>query len=252
MKESQMGVTFTKTYAMNYYDFDKNYRLKPVSLMNTLQDISTLHFETATAHVADALLDGVWVIVEWQVEMEILPCTVEPVILTTEPTYFRKFIAYRNYLIKSPTGELLGTAISKWAYINKTTRRQSNIPKLLNEVFQVEEHAEKPDKIQMASLELERSEIYHTKSVYSDIDINNHVNNVAYIRWVIDALGEAFHNKHPFKGLKVSYKKEVLIGEKMAIHSQIKETDKITVSNHQLYNEADELCVHLSFEWHNH
>ena len=251
MKESQMGVTFTKAYPMNYYDFDKNYRLKTVSLMNTLQDISTLHFETATAHLAKELLDGVWVIVEWQVDMHKIPEQIEPLILTTEPSYFRKFIAYRNYFIKSPSGVLLGTGISKWAYINKTTRRQSNIPKLLNELFKVEEHAEKPDKILMDALQVEQSEIYHTKSVYSDIDINNHVNNVAYIRWVMDALGEDFHNRHSFKGLKVSYKKEVLIGEAMTLYSEIKETDKITVSNHQLYNASEELCVQLSFEWHN-
>lgn len=244
-----MGVTFTKAYAMNYFDFDKNYRLKPISLMNTLQDISTLHFETATAHITDTLSEGVWVIVEWQVDMNRMPHEIEPLILTTEPTYFRKFIAYRTYLIKTPSGELLGTAISKWAYINKTTRRQANIPKLLNEIFHVEEHSEKPDKIQMELFDIEGTERYDTKSVYSDIDINNHVNNVAYIRWVMDALGEAFHNKQRFKGLKVSYKKEVLIDEKMRVFSQIKETDVITVSNHQLYNDSGELCVHLAFEW---
>lgn len=246
-----MGVTFTKPYAMNYYDFDKNYRLKPVSLMNTLQDISTVHFETATAHVSSDILEGVWVIVEWQVVMNQLPVEIEPLILTTEPSYFRKFIAYRNYLIKSPSGEVLGTAISKWAYINKTTRRQVNIPKLLNTLFQVEETVDKPEKIQMDTLESAHTQIYHTKSVYSDIDINNHVNNVAYIRWVMDALGESFHAKHAFKGLKVIYKKEVLIGETMTIHSQIKETEKITVSSHQLYNNQEELCVQLSFEWQN-
>ncbi len=64
-----MGQVYVKKYALNYFDFDKNYKLKPTTLMNFLQDISTLHFGVRTQHLSDAELPGLWVIVEWQVDL---------------------------------------------------------------------------------------------------------------------------------------------------------------------------------------
>lgn len=234
---------YEKKYALNYFDFDKNYKLKPMTMMNFLQDISTIHFETRTAHISKDILNGLWVIVEWQIYLDEMPDQVMSLTIKTEPTYFRKFIAFRNYRIEDETGRCIGSGYSKWAYINPETRKQSNLPKILNEIFMVEENADKPDKLIFEEIEAHLFEDIQITSVYSDLDINNHVNNVTYIRWAIDSLGSEFLDQRKLCALKVSFKREVFEGEIVKVSTAKKETASGAVSSHFIINKDGELCV---------
>ena len=244
-----MGQVYVKKYALNYFDFDKNYKLKPTTLMNFLQDISTLHFGVRTQHLSDAELPGLWVIVEWQVDLLELPATVMDLTVKTEPNYFRKFIAYRRYEIIDDKGKQLGTAISKWAYIDPTTRKQINIPKLLNAVFEVEENCEKPGKVDFEDMEGATLNEMTRMSVYSDIDVNHHVNNVTYIKWAIDALGSEFLDHYQLKTLKVAFKRELFEGEAVTVSTEIKETALGAVSKHQILSSDLTVCVVVQIDW---
>lgn len=244
-----MGQIFEKKYELHTYDFDRNGRLKPISLMNYLQDISTVHFETATAHLPEDVLGGVWVIVDWQVEIEQTPVHPMTIVVRTEPTYFRKFIAYRRYVAIDAMGNRVATAISKWAYIDPEQRKQCNIPIILNTIFGVELHAEKPPKMEMRLLtdvSIQRTE---RRSAYADIDVNQHVNNVSYLKWTLESIETAFLNAHTLKSLNLTYKKEVLEDERVKIETKIKETDGETVSRHDIYSDDMTLCVQVELIW---
>ena len=245
-----MGQVYEKKYALNYFDFDKNYKLKPTTLMNFLQDISTLHFGVRTAHLSEAELPGLWVIVEWQVDLFEMPDTVMDLTVKTEPNYFRKFIAYRRYEIEDNKGKQLGEAISKWAYIDPLSRKQINIPKLLNHVFEVDENCKKPGKVEFEDMEGATLDEMTRTSVYSDIDVNHHVNNVTYIKWAIDALGSELLDRYQLKTLKVSFKREVFEGEAVTVRTEVKETAQCAVSKHEILSSDQTVCVVIQIEWH--
>ncbi len=246
-----VGQIFEKKYALNYFDFNKNYKLKPTTLMNFLQDISTLHLSKSTAHLTETELPGLWVIVEWQVDLMEMPKTVMDLTVKTEPNFFRKFIAYRRYEIEDDQGKPLGQAISKWAYLDPSTKKQINIPKVLNDVFEVVENCEKPPKIEFDNMEDIIAYDITRKSVYSDIDVNHHVNNVTYIKWAIDALGSKHLDHYEFKSMIVSFKREVFEGESIVVRTKVKETALSAVSKHQILSADGTVCVIVQIEWHN-
>lgn len=244
-----MGVLFNRRYQLNYFDFDKNYKLKPTTMMNFLQDISTIHFETMTKELSTDVLPGLWVIVEWKITFDEMPKLAGDVIVKTEPTYFRKFIAYRRYEIVDESGKQIGSGISKWAYIDPEHRKQVNIPKVLNEVFGVDEHTNKPEKLTFQSLEQTSMEKTQRIAVYTDIDVNKHVNNVTYIRWALDALGSDFLDQFQLIDLKVAFKKEVFEKQSVFIETIKKETATGAVSQHHILNEENQSCVQVEFVW---
>lgn len=247
-----MGVNYVQKYSLNTYDFDKNGKVRLTSLVNCLQDISTRHFESA---VRDRYSDplGLWVIVEWKLEIIKMPQTVTTIKVTTEPTYFRKFIAYRRYKIEDENGECIGTGVSKWAYLDITSRRQANIPDAFNEIFEVEEGAYKPERMTIATAQSERSHTSKIMSYDSDLDVNQHVNNVVYIRWALDALQMsplAFDENWQTKTLKVNFKKEVFAHTEIEIESFVDEMGiNKKRSIHHLRNHHGELSVDMEIEW---
>ena len=96
---------------------------------------------------------------------------------------------------------------------------------------------------------------YEVVSVYSDLDVNCHVNNVTYIRWAIDALGSDFMDQAKLTELKVNFKREVFEGEKVIVETYKKEiapagdkpTEAITI--HEIKSSSGETCVRLQLTW---
>ena len=86
-------------------------------------------------------------------------------------------------------------------------------------------------------------------SVYSDIDVNHHVNNVTYIKWAIDALGSELLDHYQLKTLKVSFRREVFEGEAVVVSTEIKKTAQSAVSKHQILSSDQTVCVVVQIEW---
>lgn len=245
-----LGLKYEREYQLNYFDFDKNYQIKPTTLMNFLQDISTRHFEEATKDVPNEDLPGLWVIVEWDIKKRDVSLKAGMIKVVTEPIYFRKFIAYRRYEVYNQENELVLTGFSKWAYIDPVHRKQVNIPKFLNTLFSVEADAEKPEKLSFNDLStIEESVERYLQAVYTDLDVNKHVNNITYIRWAIDSLGSAYMDAHRFSELKVAFKKEVFENQQIKVVTKIKETANETVSEHLICDLDDQLFVQVAFSF---
>ncbi|GAU77635.1 acyl-[acyl-carrier-protein] thioesterase [Fusibacter sp. 3D3] len=233
---------YEKVYALHNFDFNAHKHVKTVTLLNFLQDISTCHYNAVVGGNAE---NAVWVIVEWDVHFRAPITKVQTLTVKTKPTYFRKFIAYRAYEIVDESGVVVVTAVSKWAYINYETRKQMVIPKTLYEVFDVPENADKPLKLEHMDFKIELIEPMSFRSCFSDIDINQHVNNVSYLRWGIDSLPYEFIAKSSPKRLQVYYKKEIFINDVVRVLTDLMEKE----TRQMIQNSNSEECVKIRMLW---
>lgn len=212
-----MGHQYVKNYVINTIDFDENRHLRAITIINFLQDISTCHYNWALAQNQVEDDDGLWVIVEWDVEIVRYPSRTQTLSVMTEPVYFRKFIGHRRYEIKNDQGELLVRGMSKWAYMSASKRAQANIPKEIYSLFGVDEKAEKPPKLVKVKIPDVKASIDRHRVAYSDIDVNGHVNNGAYVHWLMDAIPSEFEKARYPKRLQVHYRNEMFINEEAVI-----------------------------------
>ncbi len=215
-----MGTKYSKTYTMYTYDFDVKNNVRLVTLMNFLQDISTQHYNAVVKETGVGQ-GCAWVILEWKVDFFDLNLLEGDLVVTTEPTYFRRFIAYRAYEIHDLEGNLILKAISKWAFVDANEHKQVLLPHVFYDLFEVDEKAERPERLYRFNVnetETPRTCYRHTAR-YSDIDVNDHVNNVAYIRWMMDAVEKEYQENFEPASLWVSYKNEVTYNEEVTINS---------------------------------
>ncbi|MBS7526423.1 hypothetical protein KHM83_07015 [Fusibacter paucivorans] len=207
-----MGKEYVKKYEINTVDFDENHRLRAITIINFLQDISTRHYWHALTESGVDDADGFWVIVEWDVKVHFYPERAQFVTVTTEPIYFRKFIAYRRYTIVDELGRCMATAMSKWAYMSLSIRKQANIPPEIYDVFGVAKDAVKPQKLQKTQQPDVEPIICHHQVGYNDIDVNGHVNNGAYFHWLMNAIPERLKAARQPNGIQIHYRQEVFKG----------------------------------------
>jgi acyl-ACP thioesterase len=142
----------------------------------------------------------------------------EEIILETWPKGVEKLFATRDFKFYSGKGDCIGKATTAWLLMDANTGRPVmlnsgmfnlpayNIPPAIDEL---------PGKIsEPATVESSSKR----KAAYSDIDVNQHVNNAKYIEYIFDALpGNEFMDLRNCR-VQINYLKEVKMGETISLH----------------------------------
>ncbi|MED6183930.1 hypothetical protein PIB30_042477 [Stylosanthes scabra] len=120
----------------------------------------------------------------------------------------------RDWIIRDAnTGEILTRASSVWVMMNKVTRRLSKIPEEVRQEIEsyfvdsppvVEEDNRKLSKLDDTAGHIRRG----LSPRWSDLDVNQHVNNVKYIGWLLESAPQAILESHELRVMTLEYRRE--------------------------------------------
>lgn len=202
--------------------------LKDVEKGNVISDRGILEiFENVATHHSDSIEDGVnkieskgkaWVIMDWKIQVISRPKYGESFKVNTwsreNNIQERKIATYRDFEIYDEKNNLCVIGTSKWVIMNTQTGRITNIDKELQERYQPE------TKSVFGTWDIEKVQHYaeSTSSVLytvsrSDVDFNSHMHNIYYINLAYMALPEDVYELRPFNNIRISYKREIKLGD---------------------------------------
>lgn len=113
----------------------------------------------------------------------------------------------RNYFIYKDNKQI-GHCASLWTLIDIKNRRITS-PKrigMIPPVFTHDMHLATPENI---AIHDELRYITERKVLYSDVDVNNHMNNRKYIEWALDIIDYNIYENYYISDLTIQYQKEV-------------------------------------------
>jgi acyl-ACP thioesterase len=148
---------------------------------------------------------------QWNDELRIDTWSKEPDILT----------AYRDFEGYNAKGRRLFSATSSWHILSEGAHRPQRVDALKQSFpIPVNKHAiaEKPGKI--PAPEITAPEVALQKVLWSDIDINMHVNNSRYVQWVMDSFPSDFLLTHQVAEMEVNFLQQAVVGDRYYIHTQ--------------------------------
>ncbi|MBQ2896152.1 MAG: hypothetical protein IJE26_05540 [Oscillospiraceae bacterium] len=190
----------------------------------------TYHLQEAAAAHAEALdvgiprlrkLGALWVVTRMGLEISRQPEQGETVYVETWPGKTRHVLFPRYYAITAENGETLARGAGVWMLIHPESRKMlfpEEIGLVLPDMSRGDEPA-LPDRRVRFPAELGGSG--HHEVVESELDVNGHVNNVHYLRWAESLLPEGFAESHRLWSVWVEYRKEILLGQSVALHHAI-------------------------------
>ncbi len=189
------------------------------SICNYLQEAASLNAEELGFSKSnfDAQGENVsWVLTRMAVRMTRYPSWEEPVTVVTFPRGGRKIVAWRDFEIKSSTGEVIGLATSEWMLIDLATRKIVSIPdSVLNACEFGSESVLGPEPF-TARLKFPHDvsvdKVGPYKAQYCHIDLNCHVNNVHYVEWLLEPLKAA----RPLS-IELVFRSETLAGDEVFV-----------------------------------
>jgi medium-chain acyl-[acyl-carrier-protein] hydrolase len=124
-----------------------------------------------------------------------------------------KLFAFREFLITDLQGKSLARAMSSWVLLNTVSKKIHRPEQVLpTALFDPQLKPDwQPDRIRISGKLLFEEEV---KVRFSDLDLNNHVNNTTYIRWVEDLFKD---HQIDSSQLLINYSAECVLGDQVKL-----------------------------------
>lgn len=197
---------------IRYSELDCEGKLSMASLLNYFQDATTFHSEDLGVGVEYMKkIHQVWVLSSWQIVVNRYPVLGERVIVGTSPYDFKSFLGSRNFVMKSPEGEVLAIANTLWSLLDLNTGKPVAPNQVMLEKYVLDEKLPMdyaPRKIVIPE-NCESKEVIVVKKHH--LDTNHHVNNGQYVDMAMEFLPEDF----TIGQMRAEYKKQAFLDDEL-------------------------------------
>lgn len=184
-----LSMLLTKNYTVGPDSCDCYGLCRPSSLLRFFQDIATEH-ATMLQIEREKLLDHLGVIwllsrVYYSLDKPLEYC--ENFTLSTWPNGFSGPFFLRDFQILNSEGKQIGFGASNWLLYDTAANKIAR-PSLLDAHHEYKDPPLKPKLLQKIPKPAVTFPLSSRTAVYSDTDLNKHVNNTKYLDYACDAL----------------------------------------------------------------
>ncbi|PIN03705.1 Oleoyl-[acyl-carrier-protein] hydrolase [Handroanthus impetiginosus] len=220
------GLSYKEKFIVRCYEVGINKTATVETIANLLQEVGCNHaqsvgFSTDGFATTTTMrqLHLIWVTARMHIEIYKYPAWSDVVEIETWCQSEGRIGTRRDWIIKDyANDEVIGRATSKWVMMNQDTRRLQKVtddvrdeylvfcPKTLRLAFPEENNAslkkiaklDDPAKYSKVGLVPRRA----------DFDMNQHVNNVTYIGWVLESMPQEIIDSHELQTITLDYRRE--------------------------------------------
>ena len=156
-----------------------------------------------------------WVISRIATKVNRIPAYDEEIEIVTFPEPPKWFFLPRFTSVLDMKGNVLLECETIWAVIDFKTRKPV-LPNAINLDIEYKDECEKTLGVDSKIIPLETTNSLDRKILFTDCDINQHMNNTVYVEWATDLLGGDY------------LKSKKLVDWRMAYHTEAKEGETLT------------------------
>uniref|UniRef100_I3RZ89 Acyl-[acyl-carrier-protein] hydrolase n=1 Tax=Medicago truncatula TaxID=3880 RepID=I3RZ89_MEDTR len=223
---SEDGLSYKEKFIVRSYEVGINKTATVETVANLLQEVGCNH-----AQIVGFSTDGfattttmrkyhlIWVTARMHIEVYKYPAWSDVVEIETWCQAEGRAGTRRDFIIKDyATNEVIGRATSKWVMMNEDTRRLQKVSDDVRDEFLVycprelrlaipEENSNCLKKIPKLGDPAHNSRL-GLMPRRSDLDMNQHVNNVAYIGWVPESMPQEIIDSYELQSITLDYRRE--------------------------------------------
>lgn len=201
-----MSIIYKTEAEVNGFDIDFRHNIHIYRLLQIIQEAAGQHAKVLQRGWDDLHQDGLfWALSKIHVVIHKYPIWNEKMVITTWPKAHETLVFLRDYEVFSESGELLVSASSEWMIVDYRVNRIMRMDQMSMHIdFPEEKNALQNRVPKLKRVNFPENPIFYKVNI-SDLDMNDHVNNVNYAKWVIDHFEYNFYKKKLLKEIVVNY-----------------------------------------------
>ncbi len=217
IKENDFMPTYSAEWPVTTDGCDRKARITIPYLCSLLQETAVMHAENLGWGYTLLKEEGLqWVLSRQWLRMDRIPRWHESLRVETWPSGKSALTWNRDYRIFDENGGAIGAATSLWFVMDRESRRPKPAPFGNDmDLSGVEKVRENDLKALNQADGLERKS--SVKAGYHDIDLHSHVNNVRYLKWMVDAVDPGFLDDKTLAELEINFLAEGFLGDELDV-----------------------------------
>ncbi len=209
---------YKEKFKIGLKDVWKGEEVSNIAILEYLENIAAYHSDSVGYGVNTTKQTNLnWLLLDWKVKVLKRPKYGQELEIYTWSRKIEKFYAYRDFEIYDEQMNLCAIATSKWLLVNSKTGKISRVDSEMAEKYQSE-----IDKMVFENEEITKMNIpenFENEIIYQvqrrDIDVIGHMHNLYYLDIAYEALPKDIYEERPFDNVRIMYKKETKLGEKV-------------------------------------
>lgn len=209
---------FEEDYKLQIRDTSINSQITNKALLGIMEDIAGLH----SAKVGFGLYDIpktnlTWILLDWKLQVMSRPKYGDKVHVKTWSRYIYKCYAYRDFEVYDSRMNLVAIATSKWVLIDVNKNKITRVEDYVKDSYKSESEKTVFNIVELDKLkEPKKFDSFITYTVCRrDIDVYKHMHNLYYLDLAYEALPEDVYDSEELNNIRITYKKEIKLGNKV-------------------------------------
>jgi len=224
---------YTQEFKTTLEDIDKNAYITNKAILRFFENTATYHSDSIGGGIKAVEETGLtWIVLDWRIKVIKRPKYGEKLMVRTWSRGIQKFFAFRDYELINDKNEILAIGTSKWVLMDINKNRMV----LLNDEHM--KRYESEDRTVFSEDELSKIEVpqeFSNEISYTvmrrDIDFNKHMHNLYHFDLAYEVLPDELYDNSTFDNFRITYKKEIKLGETVTCKYSSLENKNIVVIN---------------------
>jgi len=210
--------TWKEGFFIRSYDVDLHGKAFLPVLLSFMQEAASNHVDSLQvgfSHLEE--MNRFWVLSRIRIDIERYPTWGERVRLLTCHAGQDRLFGLREFRVTDDQKEVVVSAISAWLMLDRSTRRPikpSELYSKLNIPLGYSHNSRPLEKL--PEVEGMDGEAQHQVQ-YTDLDVNDHVNNARYVEWVLNTYARQHIQDHEVSRCEMNFLAECGHGEDIVI-----------------------------------
>lgn len=229
---------FEKKCYVKVKDIGSNNQLTNSGFLDLLENVACMHSEIAGFGINQ--MDNThlsWILLQWKVQIRKRVSYNTLVTIKTWAKKANKCLTYRDFEMYDENDELIGIASTKWSLVDTQTGKIAKITPEIIGCYSPEDDKNVFEEVDIPRLR-EPEGIETLKPCYSftvsrrDIDMNQHLHNIYYLDYAIEALPEEVYQNENYNKFQIMYKNGTKLGETVnCFYLQEENTHTVVMKN---------------------
>ena len=226
-------------YRIRSYEVDCRNRLSILSIFNFMQEAASKHAAALGVSIQQLLAENhTWLLSRLKIKIAACPGWNDRIQISTWPSGTQQLFALRDFELKGEDNQPIAAAISAWLVIDLQRRLPVRIAPFVERLKPIEGGhilSARLDKLPALN-----NPTHERRFVvrYSDLDINQHVNNVNFVEWLVEGVPAATLNSAVPSELEINFLAEAFYEDQILAACSAQDPDNTTF-HHSLTRQQD-------------
>jgi len=230
------------------FDVDPKGRLKPHKLFSFMINSAWNHASALGLGYQELSEHNLmWVISKFQLNIIRMPEWRDKISIETWGKSIERFYALRDFSVFSEEGRKLAYASGGWLILEKDSYRPQKLDQLMANFPWQKEKSELETNLKKVAESTKSEDRIHFHVVFTDIDINNHVNGAKYLQWIMDSYPRDVLEQMQPESIEMSFLAEAAIDDEIAVHFERLANQEINTVRRVI--DSKDLC-RAAVKWH--